>query len=186
MFERASGNDLKMDPSSFITILVESDQLLKLRQITNEVVLPIIIIIGIVLNTVGLICFAKAKRRNDDVTYIYALCLGTSSLASMFLYIPFVLQNATEIECLSWLGAWYQAHLQLPLVNTCLTLSVHILVWMSLERYVSVFQPTSFHRIHRKSIAKAGVLVSLAIAIITQGPLAMYQKIVWYIHHSRL
>jgi len=167
-----------MFPSDFLKAEEESDQLKNLRQITNKIVLPTIIILGIVLNLFGLASFAVAKRRKDNATYIYAFCLGTSNLIAMFLYIPFVLQNTVEEEkCLSWANVWYQAHLQLPLLNTCLTFSIHILVWMSLERYISVYQPTSFHRIHRRCIAKLGISVSMGIAIISQGPLAILSAV---------
>ena len=177
--DRVSANNVEMNPSSFLK-LVESDQLFQLREITNEIVLPIIIILGIVLNTVGLVTVVSAKRRNDNSTYIYSLCLGSANLTAMILYIPFVLENVMREKCLPWGFVWYQAHMQLPLLNICLTFAVHILVWMSLERYVSVFQPTSFHRIHRKSIAKIGIVISVGVATLSQGPLAIYEKIIWY------
>jgi len=156
----------------------ESSELTQLHLITYEIVVPVIICVGLLLNTAGLASFTSSEVNRDNATYVYALYLGSSNVAVMLFSIPFVIHKADMGGCRSWLGAFYEAHLELPLINTFVALSIHILVWMSVGRYLSVYQPTSFQRFQRKNVARAVMSTSVLVAVLTQGPLSVMKKMV--------
>ena len=76
--------------------------------------------------------------------------------------------------------AFFQAHLMLPLINSFMASSVYIIICMTVNRYISIYKPTDFQRLHTQKNARASISLSFFFGIIFHIPLCFQNKVVKY------
>ena len=85
---------------------------------------------------------------------------------------------------LSFIGhyttAFFQAHLMLPLINSFMASSVYIIICMTVNRYISIYKPTDFQRLHTQKNARVSISLSFFFGIIFHIPLCFQNKVVKY------
>lgn len=117
------------------------------HDIAYTYVANIIVGIGIIGNLLNLIVLTRPKLKG--VMYVYLLALAVSNLCVLFTSIPAVMSLATPAECTaSYSTAFFHAHLMMPLLNSFMASSVYIIICMTVNRYISIYMPTYFQRIH--------------------------------------
>jgi hypothetical protein len=93
--------------------------------------------------------------------------------------IPMEVRLSTPWRRLSYWEAFYQAHLELPILNSFMGSSIFIVVCMTSTRFMALFRPATFRSVMGNKNARAQVTVGLAIAIATalSAPLVMLKQI---------
>merc|ERR1719219_2320516 len=76
--------------------------------------------------------------------------------------------------------AFFQAHLMLPLINSFMASSVYIIICMTVNRYISIYKPTDFQRLHTQKNARVSISLSFFFGIIFHIPLCFQNKVVKY------
>ncbi|XP_057378738.1 uncharacterized protein LOC130700774 [Daphnia carinata] len=144
-----------------------------LRHLTYAIIMPVILAFGMLFNTFSLVAAARSKLNSIALSYLFAIIL--SNLTLMILAVPWIMHRASESDqCYSHTTAFYHANIEPILLNWLATFSTYVLLCMSIERFVSVVQPSLFHRIHVLSRAILALVTSLCLCLIIHLP--MYPK----------
>ena len=71
-----------------------------------------------------------------------------------------------------------QAHLEMPLINSFMASSVYIIIFMTVNRYISIYKPTDFQRIHTLKNAWLCISLSFLCGVLLHIPLCFQNKVV--------
>ena len=112
------------------------------------------------------------------VMYMYLLGLAMSNLCVLVTAIPALHDISTGLDDTSYATAFYQAHLKLPLINSFMASSVYIIIFMTINRYISIYKPTDFQRLHTAQNAKIHISLSFLAGIFLHIPLCFQNKVV--------
>ena len=135
-----------------------------------------IVTIGIIGNILSLIVLTRPKLNGP--MYIYLLSLAGSNLCVLISAIP-VLKSITSSQCSTvYAKVYFQAHLMLPLLNCFMAWSVYIMICMTFNRYISIYLPIYFTRIHTFKNAYLAILVSFLSGFILHVPLSFENMVV--------
>ena len=108
---------------------------------------PIICAVGVAANLANLLVLRRPPLRSLTV-YTYLLWLSVADLCGLFFYSVFayLLSQESAHPCTGapLALAFYAAHLNKPLTNTCLASGVWVTLWLSANRRVAVTRPTSY------------------------------------------
>ena len=64
-----------------------------------------------------------------------------------------------------------QAHLEIPMLNSFMATSVYIIISMTVNRYISIYKPTDFQRIHTFKNAYIIMFISFVCGCALHVPL---------------
>lgn len=104
--------------------------------------------------------------------YVYLLGLAVSNLCVLIMAIPALMDLTGNIDInVPQSTAFYLAHLEIPLLNSFMASSVYIIICMTVNRYISIYKPTHFQRIHTFKNAYIGLLFSFLGGLILHIPL---------------
>merc|ERR1719361_2557383 len=87
-------------------------------------------------------------------------------------------KNTTTATINSYSTAFYLAHLMVPLINSFMASSVYIIICMTVNRYISIYKPTQFQRIHTFKNASIHITLSFVAGILLHIPLCFQNKVV--------
>ena len=140
-----------------------------INNIAYNYVALLIVAMGIVGNILNLMVLTRPKLKG--VMYVYLLGLAVSNLCVLIIAIP-ALVSLTSPSCSpSYLRAYFQAYLMMPLLNSFMAWSVYIIICMTVNRYISIYMPTYFQRIHTFKNAYVAILGSFLGGLILHIPL---------------
>jgi hypothetical protein len=109
--------------------------------------------------------------------YVYLLGLAVSNLCVLIIAIPAVISLTTP-ECTpSYAKAYFHAHMMMPMLNSFMAWSVYIIICMTVNRYISIYLPTYFQRIHTFKNAYVAIFCSFMGGVLLHVPLC-FEKIV--------
>lgn len=147
-----------------------------INKIAYNYVSLFIIAVGIVGNILNLIVLTRPKLKG--VMYVYLLGLAVSNLCVLVIAIPAVI-SLTASECSgSYAQAYFHAHLMMPLLNCFMAWSVYIIICMTVNRYISIYMPTYFQRIHTFKNAYVAIFFSFMGGVILHVPLCFENVVV--------
>ena len=110
--------------------------------------------------------------------YIYLLGLAFSNLCVLIMAIP-ALISLTSPECSeSYVMAQCHAHWMMPLLNCFMAWSVYIIICMTVNRYISIYMPTYFQRIHTFKNAYVAIFFSFLGGVVLHVPLSFEEVVV--------
>ena len=109
---------------------------------------------------------------------MYLLGLAMSNLCVLITAIPALHDISVGLDSTSYYTAFYQAHLKLPLINSFMASSVYIIIFMTINRYISIYKPTDFQRLHTAQNAKIHITLSFLAGITLHIPLCFQNKVV--------
>ena len=112
------------------------------------------------------------------VMYMYLLGLAMSNLCVLISAIPALYDISEGLDSNSYAISFYQAHLKLPLINSFMASSVYIIIFMTINRYISIYKPTDFQRLHTAQNAKIHITLSFLAGITLHIPLCFQNKVV--------
>uniref|UniRef100_A0A0N5AY24 G_PROTEIN_RECEP_F1_2 domain-containing protein n=1 Tax=Syphacia muris TaxID=451379 RepID=A0A0N5AY24_9BILA len=137
--------------------------------ITYCYILPAVCTFGIIGNVTNL--FTLASPRLKSVSYMYLRALALSDLLCMIFVLFFsIAQSQEQTLTKSWLFAFYEAHIMLPLINWALATGVLIVVELSLERFTSVVFPMHFRAWTSTQRAKRAIAFAYIIPALMYIP----------------
>ena len=110
--------------------------------------------------------------------YMYLLGLAMSNLCVLVTAIPALHDISDGLNSNNYATAFYQAHLKLPLINSFMASSVYIIIFMTINRYISIYKPTDFQRLHTAQNAKIHISLSFLAGIFLHIPLCFQNKVV--------
>ncbi|CAB0045101.1 unnamed protein product [Trichogramma brassicae] len=115
----------------------EELKIYNLRKISYGAIMPIICLCGIVGNSLNLVVLTR--RNMQGMAYAYMRGYSLASLLALLFCIPFasrILGSQDENGYwTSWPRAFYHAHLELYLGNSCLGIAVSMLSALTVERH---------------------------------------------------
>ena len=68
--------------------------------------------------------------------------------------------------------AYFHAHWMMPLLNCFMAWSVYIIICMTVNRYISIYMPTYFQRIHTFKNAYVAIFFSFLGGVMLHVPLS--------------
>ena len=135
--------------------------------------------------------YPKKKRGNDfdvfpcrnnfvtfqGVMYVYLLGLAVSNLCVMISAVPALVDISEGLGGGEFSTAFFTAHLMFPLINSFMASSVYIIICMTVNRYISIYKPTDFQRLHTLKNARVSISLSFFFGIIFHIPLCFQNKV---------
>ena len=109
--------------------------------------------------------------------YMYLLGLAMSNLCVLVTAIPALQDISHGLKGKSYAVAFYQAHLKVPIVNSFMASSVYIIIFMTINRYISIYKPTDFQRLHTSQNAKIHITLSFLAGILLHIPLCFENRV---------
>jgi hypothetical protein len=141
--------------------------------IAFNIVAMVVVAIGIMGNILNLIVLTRPKLKG--VMYVYLLGLAVSNLSVLIIAIPALMSIAKSPEPMyskTYAIAFFFAHLEIPLLNAFMAASVYIIIGMTVNRYISIYKPTHFQRIHTFKNAYLAIAASFLFGAVLHIPLA--------------
>ena len=138
-----------------------------------NIVAMVIVAIGILGNVLNLVVLTRPKLKG--VMYVYLLGLAVSNLSVLITAIPALMSIAKSPEPIYsslYAIAFFFAHLEIPLLNAFMAASVYIIIGMTVNRYISIYKPTHFQRIHTFKNAYLAIASSFIFGSVLHVPLA--------------
>ena len=150
---------------------------LQIKFVAYSVIANIVVAVGIVGNILNLVVLTRPNLKG--VMYVYLLGLAVSNLCVLLTAVPALYDIAKGLgDSGDYTTAFYQAHLELPLINTFMASSVYIIICMTVNRYISIYRPTHFQRIHTHKNAKISIAASFLGGIVLHIPLCFQNTVV--------
>ena len=146
-----------------------------INYIAYDIIANIIVGIGIFSNILNLIVLTRPKLKG--VMYVYLLGLAVSNLCVLVTAIPALTFASGKKGSQSYSTAFFVAHFEIPMLNSFMAASVYIIICMTVNRYISIYHPTHFQRIHTFKNAYIAIAASFAGGVLLHIPLTFYQKI---------
>ena len=89
------------------------------------------------------------------------------------------LLSLTASECSGpYATAYFHAHLMMPMLNCFMAWSVYIIICMTVNRYISIYMPTYFQRIHTFKNAYVAIFFSFMGGFILHVPLSFEYEVI--------
>ena len=125
----------------------DRDTVATINFVAYNVIAFVIVGVGIVGNLLNLVVLSRPKLKG--VMYVYLLGLALSNLCVLIMAIPALMDIAGDMDSRdSYSIAFFKAHLEIPMLNSFMATSVYIIISMTVNRYISIYKPTDFQRIH--------------------------------------
>ena len=113
----------------------------------------------------------------QGVMYVYLLGLAVSNLLVMISAVPALVDISEGLGGGEFSTAFFTAHLMFPLINSFMASSVYIIICMTVNRYISIYKPTDFQRLHTLKNARVSISLSFFFGIIFHIPLCFQNKV---------
>jgi hypothetical protein len=131
----------------------------------------IIVIFGILCNTVNVTVLSRPKLKG--VIYVYLLSLALTNLPSLIIAIPTLLSISKPFEAMSYNSyalAIYFAHLEIPILNTFIATSVYITLFTTINTFVAVHKPNYFRKVYTYKNAYISICLSFFFGVLLNLP----------------
>ena len=148
---------------------------LQIKFVAYSVVAYIIVGLGLVGNLLNLVVLTRPNLKG--VMYVYLLGLAVSNLLVLISALPGLYDISSGLKDGSYSTAFYQAHMKLPMINSFMASSVYIIICMTVNRYISIYRPTHFQRIHTHKNARMSILASFVGGILVHVPLCFQSRV---------
>ena len=170
----ADSNEKEFDTNSQV---VET-----IKWVAYSLVAYIIVAIGIMGNLLSLVVLTRPNLKG--VMYVYLLGLAVSNLCVLISAVPALFDISAGLGGGHYSTAFFQAHLKLPLINSFMASSVYIIIFMTVNRYISIYKPTDFQRLHTLKNARVSISLSFLLGILFHIPLCFQNKVVRHCYHD--
>ena len=147
-----------------------------IKFVAYSIVANFIVGVGLVGNLLNLVVLTRPNLKG--VMYVYLLGLAVSNLCVLLSAVPGLYDISAGLEDGSYTIAFYQAHLKLPMINSFMASSVYIIICMTVNRYISIYKPTQFQRIHTHKNARISIVSSFTGGMLINLPLCFFQEVV--------
>ena len=153
-----------------------SNTLGTIKVVAYSVIANFIVGVGLIGNLLNLVVLTRPNLKG--VMYVYLLGLAVSNLCVLLSALPGLYDISVGLEDGYYCTAFYQAHLKLPIINTFMASSVYIIICMTVNRYISIYKPTQFQRIHTHKNARISIFSSFFGGLLLNIPLCFQQEVV--------
>ena len=155
-----------------------------IKWVAYSLVAYLIVGVGIMGNLLSLVVLTRPNLKG--VMYVYLLGLAVSNLCVLITAVPALFDISAGIGGGHYTTAFFQAHLKLPLINSFMASSVYIIIFMTVNRYISIYKPTDFQRLHTLKNARLSISLSFFFRIIFHIPLCFQNQVKRLLqHHQR-
>lgn len=154
----------------------------KLDFVAHVIIMPVILALGVFGQILNL--FTLSHKTLKGSCFVYLKSVALAELLSVFFLIPFVVRHAIKWTSPDdehvrpyWI-LWYEAHLEIPLINSFVAANSLSITALTFERYISICHPV-FARgwFATKIKANIVVVVIFILSLITFIP-SCFQKLV--------
>lgn len=146
-----------------------------IKWVAYSLVAYLIVGVGIMGNLLSLVVLTRPNLKG--VMYVYLLGLAVSNLCVLITAVPALFDISAGIGGGHYTTAFFQAHLKLPLINSFMASSVYIIIFMTVNRYISIYKPTDFQRLHTLKNARLSISLSFFFGIIFHIPLCFQNQV---------
>lgn len=141
----------------------------------SVVALPIVSI-GLVGNLLSLLVLTRPALKG--VMYVYLRWLAVSNLCVLLAAVPALLDISHGLRGGFYAVAFYQAYLKIPLINIFMASSVYIIIFMTFNRFCSIWKPVFFKRFHTVKNAVVSITLCFLFGFVIHIPLCFQNTIV--------
>lgn len=145
-----------------------------LGRIAYKYVLPVIIIIGILGNSLNLLVLCKPFLKG--ATKVYLTALAFTDLGVMLAALPMVIR-LNKLQGSSYATTFFYAHLEIPILSMFLSSSIFIIVCVTVNRYLAAAFPGAYLNVNKKSYARLAILGSYTLGIVLNAPLILLKNV---------
>ena len=147
-----------------------------IKWVAYSVVAYVVVGVGMVGNLLSLVVLPRPNLKG--VMYVYLLGLAVSNLCVLITAVPALFDISSGLGGGHYATAFFQAHLMLPLINSFMASSVYIIIFMTVNRYISIYKPTDFQRLHTLKNARLSISLSFLCGISFHVPLCFQNQVV--------
>ncbi len=94
--------------------------------------------------------------------------------------IPMEVRLSMPWRRLYYWEAFYQAHVELPVLNSFMGSSIFIVVCLTGTRFLALFQPAKFRTVlvSKNARAQVAVLLAVVLAVLLSAPLVLLKRVI--------
>ena len=164
-------------PYSQVNITVDTidESIEQIKYVAYSIVSYMVVVVGMMGNLLSLLVLTRPNLKG--VMYVYLIGLSVSNLCVLITAIPALFDISQGFQGGSYITAIYQAHLKLPLINSFMASSVYIIICMTINRYISIYRPTHFQRLHTFKNAQIHISLSFVFGILLHIPLCFQNQV---------
>ena len=152
----------------------ESGEVSRVRFLAHSLVALPVVVVGLVGNLLSLVVLKNMK----GVMYVYLRWLAVSNLCVLLAAVPALAYISTGSTSGPYSLVFYQAYVQIPLINTFMASSVYIIICMTINRFCSIWKPTLFKEFYTTRNALLSVTCCFVFGMIFHIPLSFQNKVV--------
>ena len=149
-----------------------------IKFVAYSIVAYVVVAVGIFGNLLSLVVLTRPNLKG--VMYLYLLGLAASNLCVLVTAVPALYDISHGLTGGNYITAFYQAHMKLPLINSFMASSVYIIICMTVNRYISIYRPTHFQRVHTFTNAQIHIGISFLAGILLHIPLCFQNKVLCF------
>ena len=171
-----STSSTSMPSLLFTTTFEQTEETVEqIKYVAYSIVAYIVVGVGMVGNLLSLLVLTRPNLKG--VMYLYLIGLAVSNLCVLINAVPALFDISQGFSGGSYATAFYQAHLKLPLINSFMASSVYIIICMTINRYISIYRPTQFQRLHTSKNAQIHISLSFLAGIFLHIPLCFQNHV---------
>ncbi|XP_069955307.1 probable G-protein coupled receptor B0563.6 [Cherax quadricarinatus] len=149
---------------SSLRIGIVSDDVTLIQRVSYEVLLPIMIVLGLVVNIFGIFLLTRRKLRSRPANSYY-LMLISCDLLILVISIPTAI-TVNGCRLFSYSVAVYFAHIFFTFFYIIQTFTLYVILWISYDRFLALWFFKRFHEVQGRRVLRSRVLLTMSLCIL--------------------
>ena len=146
-----------------------------IKYVAYSIVAYMVVVVGMMGNLLSLLVLTRPNLKG--VMYVYLIGLSVSNLCVLITAVPALFDISQGFQGGSYTTAIYQAHFKIPLINSFMASSVYIIICMTINRYISIYMPTHFQRLHTFKNAQIHISLCFLAGVLLHIPLCFQNHV---------
>ncbi|XP_042237480.1 uncharacterized protein LOC121876452 isoform X2 [Homarus americanus] len=141
----------------------EEEEVAMIQFVTYEVLLPMVIVTGVLITTIGLIILSKPKLRVRPVNKYYMLLLGTDVAVLLVSLSRVITVNGCRLY--SYGVAFYFAHFFFSIFSMFQSFTLFIILWISYDRYLALWNFKRFQEVQSRRVFRIRLCFTIVVCV---------------------
>ncbi|XP_042866287.1 uncharacterized protein LOC122249460 [Penaeus japonicus] len=142
----------------------DDDQVEALLYVAYRVALPLMVVAGVLVTTLSLVVLTRPRLRATHVNMYFLLLASADLLIFVVSVATAVTLNGCDLPSRDF--ALYFAHFFFTLFYIVQTFSMYIILWISYDRFLAVWDFKRFHEIQKPGVLRCRLVVTLLVCVL--------------------
>nr|XP_045594725.1 probable G-protein coupled receptor AH9.1 [Procambarus clarkii]XP_045594726.1 probable G-protein coupled receptor AH9.1 [Procambarus clarkii] len=153
-----------LDFDSLVIGAAKEDDMSWVQIVSYEVLLPILLLLGLVINGFGIFLLTRRKLRTKPSNPYYLLLLSSDVVILVVSVSTVITLNGCRL--FSYSVAIYFAHFFFTLFYILQTFTLYIILWISYDRFLALWNFKRFHDVQNRRVFRIRVIVTALLCVV--------------------